>query len=166
MEKFVLPKEKLAEWVNKIIPDYQVFAPVKEDGTVAFKPIKKGSEIELQFSNATIPPKQLLFQQTETLFTFTNGKNTKITQAASPDKKTIIFGLRPCDAKSYSILDYVFKGDYEDPYYLTKRNNTLLVGVSCIQPETNCFCTSFDDSPASSKYLDVLLMDIGDKYFI
>ena len=29
----------------------------------------------------------------------------------------------------------------------------------------NCFCTSFDDSPASSKSVDILLTDIGEKYY-
>jgi len=166
MEKFILPKEKFAEWMNKVIPAYQVFAPVKEDELIVFKQVKNPSEIDQKFINSNIPPKSLLFQQTEALFTFTNGKNIQITPTTSPNEKTLIFGIRPCDAKSLSVLDYVFKGDYEDPYYLTKRKNTLLVGVSCIQPAVNCFCTSFDDSPASSKHVDVLLTDIGEKYYV
>jgi len=166
MEKFVLPKEKLSEWINKIISTYQVFAPVKEEELIFFKQIKNPSEIDLEFVNSAVPPKVLLFQQTETLFKFTNGKNIQITPTTSHNEKTLIFGIRPCDAKSFSILDHVFKGDYKDPYYLTKRKNMLLVGISCNQPAVNCFCTSFDDSPTSSKHVDVLLTDIGDKYYV
>ena len=82
------------------------------------------------------------------------------------DEKTVIFGIRPCDAKSFAILDHAFKGDYEDPYFLNRRKNTVLIGLSCNEPALNCFCTSFDDTPASSKYVDILLTDIGNNYYI
>jgi len=166
MEKFVLSKAKLPEWMDKIISTYQVFAPFKEEEIVTFKPMKNPSEMDLNYINTTLPPKALFFQQTETLFTYTNGKNIQITPTASSSKKTLLFGMRPCDAKSLSILDFVFKGDYEDPYYIKKRNDTLLVGLSCTQPAVNCFCTSFNDSPASSTDMDVLFTDIGEKYYV
>ena len=70
--------------------------------------------------------------------------------------------LRNC----VEILCVAFKGDFEDPYFLNRRKNTILIGLSCNEPAINCFCTSFNDSPASPKYVDVLLTDIGDKYFV
>lgn len=166
MEKFVLPKDKLTAFINEISKKYKVFAPVENKDIISFKQIKKPSEINLGFSNSKVPPKELMFGQTETLFKFTPGTKGKIDPAEIPDEKTVIFGIRPCDAKSYAILDHVFKDEYEDPYYLTKRNNTVLVGLSCTQPAVNCFCTSLDDSPASAKHVDILLTDIGDKYFV
>ncbi|MFH1101579.1 MAG: 4Fe-4S dicluster domain-containing protein [Methanobacteriota archaeon] len=166
MEKLVLPKEKFNEWINKIIPAYQVFAPCDNDGITIFQRITSPSEMRLTFSNSTVPPKALLFQQTETLFKFTQGKNITVTPSDTPDTKTVILGIRPCDAKSLAILDHVFKGDYEDPYYLTKRKNTVLVGLSCTQPEVNCFCTSLNDSPTSPEHLDILLTDLGEKYYV
>ena len=42
----------------------------------------------------------------------------------------------------------------------------MLIGVSCNEPDTNCFCTSFDDSPANPKHLDILFTDIGDYYYV
>jgi ferredoxin len=121
--------------------------------------------MNLDFCNSEIPPKKLLFHQTETLFKFTPGTKAKI-ESVDVDEKKVIFGIRPCDAKSIAILDHAFKGDYEDPYFLTRRKNTALIGLSCNKPEINCFCTSFDDSPASPKYVDILLTDIGDKYYV
>jgi ferredoxin len=87
----------------------------------------------------------------------------------SPDidnGKNAVFGIRPCDAKSFAIIDPVFKEDFEDPFYASKRENILRIGLSCTQPCQNCFCTSFNDSPASSKHVDLLLTDIGDNYFV
>ena len=99
------------------------------------------------------------------MFKFTPGTKANI-DPVDVDEKKIIFGIRSCDAKSIAILDHAFKGDYKDPYFLKRRENTILIGLSCNKPEINCFCTSFDDTPASSKYVDILLTDIGDKYFV
>jgi len=166
MDRLILPKNKMSEFINEIKTKYQVFAPVENEGITLFKQIKNPSEVNLDFSNSKVPPKALLFKQTETLFKFTPGTKGKIDPVEISDGKTVVFGIRPCDAKSLSILDHVFKGDYEDPYYLTKRENTVLVGLSCTQPDVNCFCTSFDDGPASAEHVDVLLTDIGDKYYV
>jgi len=166
MDKFVLQKDKLPKFISEMISKYQVFAPVENGDFALFKQIKNPSEVNLKFSNSKVPPKALLFEQTETLFKFTPGTKGKIDQADIPDGKTVVFGIRPCDAKSLTILDHVFKDEYEDPYYLTKRKNTVLVGLSCTQPDANCFCTSFDDGPASAENVDILLTDIGDKYYV
>lgn len=166
MEKYILLKNKLPEWINMITPTYTIFAPVKEEDLVFFKPITKPSEMTLAYSNAIVPPKAQMFHQTETMFTFTQGKNIRVNPASLPDEKIVVFGIRPCDAKSLSIIDPVFTNDFEDPYYLTKRKNAILVGLSCNQPTVNCFCTSLNGSPASPEHLDILLTDIGDKYYV
>lgn len=120
----------------------------------------------MKFSNSMVPPKGLLFKQTETLFKFTLGKTGEIDPIGFPEEKRVIFGIRPCDAKSLDILDPVFKGDYNDPYYLTNRENTILVGLSCNKPGVNCFCTSFNNGPASAENVDILLTDIAGKYYV
>jgi len=166
MDKLILPKSKMPDFINEMVSSYPVFAPVENDGVALFKQIKNHSEMNLNFSNSTIPPKSLLFKQTETLFKFIPGKSAKIDPIDISNGKTVIFGIRPCDAKSLDILDHVFKDDYEDPYYLTRRKNTVLVGLSCIQPDVNCFCTSFDGSPASAEHVDILFTEIGEKYYV
>lgn len=164
MDKMILLKSDFSKFVDELIKKNKVFAPVNNNETIIYKEIKKPSEMNLDFVNSEIPPKALMFHQTETLFKFTPGTKGKI-ESVNVDEKKVIFGIRPCDAKSFDILDPVFSKDFEDPYFITRRKNTILVGLSCIKPGVNCFCTSFDDSPASSKSVDILLTDIGDKYY-
>lgn len=164
MDKMILSKSDLSKFVDELIKKNKVFAPVTSKDTIIYKEIKKPSEMNLDFINSEIPPKALMFHQTETLFKFTPGTKGKI-ESVDVDEKKVVFGIRPCDAKSFFILDPVFSKDFEDPYFITRRKNTILVGLSCIKPGVNCFCTSFDDSPASSKSVDILLTDIGDKYY-
>ena len=166
MEKVVLPKDSLSKFITEILKKNRVFAPVQNNDLISYSQIQKPSEINLDFLNSQMPPKEILFQQTETMFKFTPGSKGKIDPIKIDDAQTVIFGIRPCDAKSFAILDFVFEQDYEDPYYLTKRKNTVLIGLSCTHPAVNCFCTSLDGSPASAKYVDILFTDIGEKYFV
>ena len=166
MSSYILSKENLPKFISELISKYKVFAPVEDNNVTLFKDIKNSKEVNLKYTNSKMPPKNLLFYQTETLFKFTPGTKGKIQSPEIDNGKKVIFGIRPCDAKSYAIIDPVFKEDFEDPFYLSKRENLLMIGLSCTNPCSNCFCTSFNDSPASSKYVDILLTDIGDKYYV
>lgn len=166
MSGYILSKEKLPKFITELQAKYKVIAPVGENNVTLFKEIKNHKEINMKYNNTKVPPKSLLFCQTETLFKFTPGTKGKIQSPDIDNGKKAVFGIRPCDAKSFAIIDPIFKDDFEDPFYTSKRDNYLLVGLSCNNPYPNCFCTSFNDSPASSKYVDILLTDIGDKYFV
>ncbi|MFH1564131.1 MAG: 4Fe-4S dicluster domain-containing protein [Nitrospirota bacterium] len=121
----------------------------------------------------------------ETLLTNTSAKNTAYLQSErlfdfkkSPDgvglteemvsKKTMIFGCRPCDAMGFDLLDKLFDwSNYKDEYYFKKRDNTTVIAISCQQPETTCFCTSFKNGgPGSGVGSDLLLTPIKDKYLV
>ena len=166
MSSYILSKENLPKFISELVSKYKVFAPVEDNDVTLFKDIKNSKEINLKYTNSRIPPKNLLFYQTETLFKFIPGTKGKIQSPEIDNGKKVIFGIRPCDARSYVIIDPVFKEDFEDPFYLSKRENLLMIGLSCTNPCSNCFCTSFNDGPASSKYVDILLTDIGDKYYV
>jgi ferredoxin len=165
MDKMILSKNNFPKFINELIKKNNVYAPVENNGSIIFNFISKPSEMNLEFCKSEIPPKRLLFNQTETLFKFTPGTKAKI-ESVDINENNVIFGIRPCDAKSIAILDHAFSGDFDDPYFLKRRENTLLIGLSCNEPEINCFCTSFKDSPASAKYVDILFTDIGDRYYV
>ena len=59
----------------------------------------------------------------------------------------VIFGVRACDARSFSILDKVFLADPVDTYYQSRREHGIVVSMACTRPEETCFCTSFGIDP-------------------
>jgi ferredoxin len=63
------------------------------------------------------------------------------------------------------MLDHVFADEYADPY-MTKRENTVLVGLTCLDPGATCFCTSVGGGPSATEGTDILLTDLGDAYFV
>ncbi|GAJ11587.1 unnamed protein product, partial [marine sediment metagenome] len=75
-------------------------------------------------------------------------------------------GIRPCDARALNMLDEIFKQDYEDTYYMKRRQNAVLVGLGCTNPYDSCFCTSLGGSPSDTAGVDVMFTDIGDEFFI
>lgn len=163
----IIAKNQLPALLDKLIAQYEVYAPVKEGAYSLFKQIKSGGEAYFGFANSKIPPKGILFPQSEKLFSYSmTGEGAKVEECIDSRQK-VVFGLRPCDAKSLLLMDNVFNNDkYSDPYYLTRRDNTLLVGIACNDPASTCFCTSMGGGPFDKSGLDVLLTDIGDQYLV
>jgi ferredoxin len=146
---------------------YQVFAPEKEDNFFYFRQLSSGDQATLDYTNSRISPKEVLFPRSEKLFCYRNeAGDVQLTEQVDKEKK-VVFGVRPCDAKSFLLLDKVFNGEqYVDPYYLNRRNSTVLVGLGCNQPAATCFCASLSGGPFSQEGLDILLTDIGDQYLV
>ena len=80
--------------------------------------------------------------------------------------KRLIFGIRPCDALAYTIVDKLYAWDFPDPYYQKRREATVLFGFACSEPAANCFCPSMGGGPASEKGLDALMFDVGDAIYV
>lgn len=163
----IITKKDIANFLDSLKANYQVYAPVRQNHYVMFKEITSGSDVLLDYSNSKIPPKGILFPQSEELFSYKVDKQGAQLEEKIDSQKKVIFGIRPCDAKSLALLDNVFSNDkYQDPYYVTRRKNTVLVGIGCNEPQSTCFCTSIDGGPFDTSALDLLLIDIGDKYVI
>jgi formate hydrogenlyase subunit 6/NADH:ubiquinone oxidoreductase subunit I len=165
MDVYILKKDDIGTFVEALSPNAKVYAPVRVDRLVTFEPVENAEEIAFDYQNSDVPPKKIVFPQTETMFCYTLGKDQKI-EKPKEDGKNIVFGIRPCDAKSFAILDKVFEDDLTDVYYVQKRKNTALIGLSCTKPCVNCFCTSLNGSPGDKKSLDILLTPLGDEYFV
>ena len=160
----IISKDKLNDWLVALKKN-ALFAPTESNGVTQYAKINDPSEIVLDH-NSLRPPKEILYPQTEKMFEFTSGKKREICASELDGEKRIIFGIRPCDARSFSVLDHVFNGEYKDSYYLSKRKNTALIGLACSTPDMNCFCTSLDGGPGSKDDVDILLTDIGDTYYV
>ncbi len=162
----ILKKDKAAEALKEL-SKFRLFAPAKSDDVVLFRQIEDPAEACLDYANSTVPPKKVVFPQTETLFRFKLGNPELREKNVEEEGTTVIFGLRPCDARAMSIVDNLFSWDYEDPYYLKRRELTTLVGMACVTPPSvNCFCASVGGEPFGTENLDLLLVDMGEEYLV
>ncbi len=167
MEK-ILEKKSLTRWAKKL-ESYQVYAPTRDGDVWNYALIEKPEDLHLDHTNTVLSPKTIIFPQTEILLEFgmSNENDLQVNEVLPQQQSTIIFGVRPCDAKAVTLTDKVFGGDFVDPYYWNRRNQTLLVGLTCnTPPSSNCFCLSVNGSPHSQDGLDILMTDMGDRYFV
>jgi len=164
MDTKKLSKDKWGDFIAVLGAQKKLYTPQKEGESLRFKPVAAGNQVNLDFSNTTVPPKSVLFPQTETLYRFEQGS----TAISLPEEagEAVILGIRPCDARAMAIVDSVFSWDVDDPYYLQRREKTALIGLSCREPGVNCFCTSVGGGPASTEGLDILLTDLGEAYLV
>ena len=168
MKFLKLGKEKLAGFLDGLRKEFQVVAPVKKENLVLFEEIGSGEEALTDFANSRKSPKDFFFPQMEVLFSyrFSNGK-VEIEEPPPEPRKTIIFGMRPCDARALLLLDKVFlEGEYQDSGYQRRRENTIILALGCTHPRSTCFCTSLGGGPFSREGADALLVDIGEAYVV
>ncbi|HHY95617.1 MAG TPA: sulfite reductase [Firmicutes bacterium] len=180
-----LSPEELQRFLQALASTTSLVAPVREDGQVLFRPIvpspvtasgtqaggatveaTPGAEggawhvrdIVLDYVNTVRSGKELFFPQTEVMFRFQPSPAAAI-EVVEPTGQTVLFGIRPCDLAALGVLDALFLGgDYQDAYYRGRRENTVLVGMACSQPDvTSCFCTAFGITPGSSEMADLML---------
>jgi len=166
----ILKKEDIEKLYQDLSRYYNFFGPTTEKGNVVFKKIKDPKELKLDFLNSKVPPKEIIFPKMETLFSYKiNGKEIEIETAKNLDEKNIIFGIRPCDAYSFNLLENFFAyGKFQDEIFLKKRKNTVLIGMGCNMPRQTCFCTSLDygGHPHRMDDVDIFLTDLGDRYLV
>ena len=170
MADAILKKDKLSEFVGSLTPDYQVLAPKEEDGKIVFLPVQNGDFLT-DYQNTDQSPKDLFFPQSEKMFVYTTDGSKEeahiLKDVEDLNQKRLVFGMRPCDAKAFQVLDKIFKNDqYTDPYWQNKRDRTTIIGLGCNQPCPTCFCTSVNCGPFHEEGLDALAYDLGDAYLI
>jgi len=168
MEEKILKKTDIGKLYDELKKDYNFYAPTKVRGNIAFEKISDAKEIELDYLNSKVPPKDVLFPQKEILFEYRNeGKDVIIEERKDLEDKILIFGVRPCDAYSFKLLnDFFAFGDFQDEVFLKKRESATIIGIGCNNPRQTCFCTSVGGHPFQKESTDVFLSDLGDNYLV
>lgn len=165
MERYSLKKDSLRE-LFKVFKDYELFAPVRRGEATLFELVSDPDGVALDLEHQPLPAKKIILPQTEVLFSFDKKGTPKEPDFRGTQKKRLVFGIRPCDARSFGIIDPVFEQEEMDPYYHAKRENTVLAGLQCSHPFPNCFCTSVGGNPSSSEGLDLLFFDCDEAFLI
>ena len=145
IEMKLIKKSSLAEAVSSLQPEYTVLTP------------------EGDLAGATpAPPKEHLFPRSETLYDINlSSGNISLPEQPGP---VVLFGVRPCDARSLVNLDCVFlEKPYEDKNYAQRREILTVITLACaVIPYPACFCDSMGGGPAGAEGADILLRETKD----
>jgi len=166
MSQFIT-KKNLLTWLGQLMESCNLVAPTQVEELVLFKKICQVDDIAFDFQNTNISPKEFFFPASETIFSVVNKEDGQIELIpAEVDRETVIFGMRPCDAKGIAILDLPYNENEGDDMYRKHRENTTIVGLSCLTACAECFCTSMGSGPDDSSNVDIMLTEVEDGYIV
>ena len=151
----ILEKKEFNNFINNLITNYDVIAPIKtKDNLTKFEIIKDSKEIYLD-KITRVPVKKFFIPDNEIIFEY---KNNKIIENKYNIKKRVILGLRKCDLNALKVIDKVMFDDL----YQNKRKNTILIGFFCDKPDEYCFCNSME----LENYYDLFFYPQNNNYII
>lgn len=159
----ILNKESVGDLISGFAQTREVIAPRAKGSEFVFDVIENLDDIVLDYTTTLLPPKKYFLKSQEPLMRY----NTRTGESSEEDAAStprVLFGVHPCDIHSLLLIDKVFLGDYEDPYYKARRENTLIVGVSCM-PTPLCMCNAFGTGEVHDGF-DLFLTDLGDRYYV
>jgi ferredoxin len=160
MPDFIVEEGALAAFLGSVSSRRTLIAPQATGAGLAMAPVDPGQVI-LDYSNTRLSPKGLFFPQTERLMAFSKDPKSPrpfvYQDLGDKAKPSVVFGIRPCDAKGLTVSDKVFQNDrFTDPYWKGKVEKTVRIGLACDSPSPQCFCVSVGGSPCGESGLDAL----------
>lgn len=163
----ILEKDQLEGYLEGLLKDNIVFGPTRKGDLLLFERVESANDISLGRGNTMNSAKDVLFPQTERLFAYRHGETgVEIDGPSAVKKGSILFGIRPCDARGLILLDKVFGEPLQDNYYGEKRAKTVIISMACETPDPKCFCLAMGGGPCSAEGSDLLFLDLGDLYLV
>ena len=167
----VIKKTELSDFVDRLMEKHRVYAPVRQQDMTDFQEISSADQVDLSFANTTLSPKSIILPQSEAMFEFNLDRTSEqagiLREIETDYFPRVIFGIRPCDARAFQLLDLNFDTpSHRDPWWVRRRQITTLVGLGCNTPCPTCFCTSAGSGPFAKEGLDLLLIDLDDELVI
>jgi ferredoxin len=161
----VMKKEEGYEFLQDLKRDYRVIAPVAENGFFIFKPLEEVKEAVFDYTIAIYPVKNFLLPPYEDYLRFKLGELPQVEVLWEEVPETVLFGMRPCDLNSLSLLDDAFLGDPLDMLYKKRREKFVFIVMDCMAPcDEFSFCKDMGTLNAE-KGFDILVTKVKDLYF-
>lgn len=157
--------EKLGDLFDALAKEQALYIPSdNENSGASFKEYTSGMKLTEQL-NTVRSAKDFFFPQTENLFDIKmQGKKIEIIDTRKESEDFVIFGVRACDARSFTILDKVFLSDPVDTYYQNRREHGTIITLACNRPEETCFCSAFGID-ASNPGGDISAWKVGEQMY-
>jgi len=124
--------EKISELAAELMGKGTLKAPVKEASGHNFAEILDPQQVDLNFYNTLMSPKSAFFPHREDFVKYNIGKPLADSEPAILNlKQAFLFGVRPCDVKSFEIMDIHFNAaGIIDPYWHARREATTIFGYA------------------------------------
>ena len=168
---FLLNKEKLPAFVDKLIQVLTVYGPVAQKTQFKFDEITDSSQLALEYDTTILPPKKYFFPPKQNTLSFSRSPELEVQESlAQPlstkdwnGKSFLVFGVHSCDLAAIQFHDAILTQIYPDPYRVRRRAEGIILGLSCLTPCKDSFCLSAGtwNSQAGA---DIMVTESGPHY--
>ena len=111
----IITKEQLQNKINELLKDFEIIGPedVPNKG-IFYQSISKAEDLCLSDGFAIEPVKKFFLEPSSWILRHSYNNEYSTETIPQPDKKRIIIGARPCEARGLVLLDKIFDSDYKD----------------------------------------------------
>ncbi|HUU44075.1 MAG TPA: 4Fe-4S dicluster domain-containing protein [Planctomycetota bacterium] len=79
----------------------------------------------------------------------------------------VLFGVRACELRARTYLDHVLsEGDFKDPAYLARREETTLIASDCVDCTETCCCVLASGKPYPESGYDANITPLKEGYLV
>ncbi len=124
--------DKISELAATLMEKGTLLAPVKEISGHKFAQISDPRQVDLSFYNTITSPKSAFSPHNEDFINYKVGEPISDAEPVVLNLKPVfLLGVRPCDVKSFEIMDKHFNaGGIIDPYWRKRREATTIFGYA------------------------------------
>ncbi|MCF7907747.1 MAG: 4Fe-4S dicluster domain-containing protein [Candidatus Omnitrophica bacterium] len=160
---YYISSDNFSKFLENLNKDYQVFVPVKKGQQRFYDKFDSStSEFVVGEVRAFEPVKSFFLKARQKV---ASGFSPDLPQ--SPSKPFAIVGVKACDLKGFKIQDYVFDNpDYQDPFYLKLRQDSLIISADCTCVIDTCFCAALGLKPYPKDNFDLNLSVVDDGFVV
>lgn len=157
----IVKRQDFLDLVEELKKKRRIIGPVERNGRYFYDEVDSAAKLELSFNYCVYSPRGFLFPPTETLFNFSRDNGGFSAAPTFEARPTALIGVHPCDLHAMRLLDHVFGTQQPDEHYLSRRRETLVVGIDCPTPCTQgIFCVDMQTNAISAGF-DVMLYPLG-----
>jgi ferredoxin len=132
MGTFFVEERDFAPFVDAMIRDTRVVAPVAKRGAFVYAELAAAGELRLDFDVTILPPKKVFFPPAQEVVRFSR---EGVSDCIAP-VDTVLLGVHFYDVKGIDMTDFLFRERNADWNYLAQREATTIVAsnVQSVSP--------------------------------
>ncbi len=155
MHYLTIDKEEWDKALEQLLVSYRIIASMENEFGQDYEEVRPGNISGITYNK----PKPAT-----PLKTFFLPVRENVSGEDFPEKPIIIIGVPNCDIEGASLLDEIYlNGEFNDPFYRKRRENTIIIGSDCFGIQEHCHCLSYNIKPWSVSGADLAVIRIGDK---
>ncbi len=164
MEKTLLKREDLQKLIDGVREKGGRFvAPKTLARQVVYAEVDSTEQIVWDYIVPRNSIKEFFFPQTEPILKFRLMKEgVEVEDVRIEPQRTVLFGVRPCDAASCGSVRKIFTWDFIDEFYTKREDSAVIMTVACTSSDDECFCTTVGVSPEGKEGADIFLKETVD----